>query len=105
MAGTGVVLKPATLTRRLGERIRDVFEHGGLPEGLVRVVHGGGAVGDALARSSAGKIFFTGSGQVRRAGGAVYARRGKGSVVRFRGKAPKIPFADARPHHARSGAR
>src|SRR4051795_6698806 len=44
MAGNGVVLKPASLTPLLGERIRDVFEHGGLPEGLVRVVHGGGAV-------------------------------------------------------------
>ena len=49
MAGNGVVLKPASLTPLLGERIRRVFEKGGLPEGLVRVVHGGGAVGDALA--------------------------------------------------------
>ena len=49
MAGNGVVLKPASLTPLLGERIREVFEKGGLPEGLVRVVHGGGAVGDALA--------------------------------------------------------
>ena len=49
MAGNGVVLKPASLTPLLGEAIRRVFEKGGLPEGLVRVVHGGGAVGDALA--------------------------------------------------------
>src|SRR5690242_19697624 len=55
MAGNGVVLKPASLTPLLGEAIRRVFEKGGLPEGLVRVVHGGGAVGDALARSSVGK--------------------------------------------------
>ena len=54
MAGNGVVLKPASLTPLLGEAIRRVFEKGGLPEGLVRVVHGGGAVGDALAtRASA----------------------------------------------------
>ena len=66
MAGNGVVLKPASLTPLLGERIRAVFEKGGLPEGLVRVVHGGGAVGDALAKSSAGKIFFTGSVEVGR---------------------------------------
>ncbi len=51
MAGNGVVLKPASLTPLLGERIREVFEKGGLPEGLVRVVHGGGRIGDALCRS------------------------------------------------------
>src|SRR6201991_1499107 len=61
MAGNGVVLKPASLTPLLGEKIRAVFERGGVPEGLVRVVHGGGAVGEALARSSVGKVFFTGS--------------------------------------------
>ncbi len=42
MAGNGVVLKPASLTPLLGERIRETFEKAGLPEGLVRVVHGGG---------------------------------------------------------------
>src|SRR4029078_6812849 len=61
MAGNGVVLKPASLTPRLGERIEAIFEKGGLPQGLVRTVHGGGAVGEALARSSVGKVFFTGS--------------------------------------------
>ena len=38
MAGNGVVLKPASLTPLLGERIAQVFEKAGLPEGLVRVV-------------------------------------------------------------------
>jgi len=48
MAGNGVVLKPASLTPLLGERIREVFEAAGLPEGLVRTVHGGGRIGDAV---------------------------------------------------------
>src|SRR5206468_11518086 len=61
MAGNGVVLKPASLTPLLGERIREVFEAAGLPEGIVRTVHGGGVVGNALVESSAAKIFFTGS--------------------------------------------
>ena len=43
MAGNGVVLKPASLTPLIGERIREIFEKAGLPEGLVRTVHGGGA--------------------------------------------------------------
>src|SRR4029077_15184814 len=80
MAGNGVVLKPASLTPLLGEAIRRVFEKGGLPEGLVRVVHGGGAVGDALAKSSVGKVFFTGSVEVGRKVGQVCAEQLKGSV-------------------------
>ena len=55
MAGNGVVLKPASLTPLIGDRIRDVFERAGLPEGLVRTVHGGGAVGNALVESTRGE--------------------------------------------------
>jgi len=104
MAGNGVVLKPASLTPLLGEAIRRVFEKGGLPEGLVRVVHGGGAVGDALAKSSAGKIFFTGSVEVGRKVGEVCAQRLKGSVLELGGKDPMIVCADADLGNAISGA-
>jgi acyl-CoA reductase-like NAD-dependent aldehyde dehydrogenase len=104
MAGNGVVLKPASLTPLLGEAIRRVFEKGGLPEGLVRVVHGGGAVGDALARSTAGKIFFTGSVEVGRKVGEVCAQRLKGSVLELGGKDPMIVCADADLDNAISGA-
>src|SRR3954466_1379133 len=104
MAGNGVVLKPASLTPLLGEAIRRVFEKGGLPEGLVRVVHGGGAVGDALARSSAGKVFFTGSVEVGRKVGAVCAESLKGSVLELGGKDPMIVCADADLPNAISGA-
>ncbi len=103
MAGNGVVLKPASLTPLLGERIKDVFEKGGLPEGLVRVVHGGGAVGDALARSSVGKVFFTGSVEVGRKVGEVCARELKGSVLELGGKDPAIVCADADLDNAVSG--
>jgi acyl-CoA reductase-like NAD-dependent aldehyde dehydrogenase len=104
MAGNGVVLKPASLTPLLGERIRDVFERAGLPEGLVRVVHGGGQVGDALAKSSAGKIFFTGSVEVGRKVGEACAKRMKGSVLELGGKDPQIVCADADLANAGSGA-
>jgi succinate-semialdehyde dehydrogenase/glutarate-semialdehyde dehydrogenase len=104
MAGNGVVLKPASLTPLLGEAIRRVFEKGGLPEGLIRVVHGGGGVGDALARSSAEKIFFTGSVEVGRKVGAVCAERLKGSVLELGGKDPMIVCADADLDNAISGA-
>ncbi|HET8639443.1 MAG TPA: aldehyde dehydrogenase family protein [Solirubrobacterales bacterium] len=104
MAGNGVVLKPASLTPLLGEAIRRVFEKGGLPEGLVRVVHGGGAVGDALARSSVGKVFFTGSVEVGRKVGEVCAQQLKGSVLELGGKDPMIVCADADLGNAVSGA-
>ncbi len=104
MAGNGVVLKPASLTPLLGEAIARVFEKGGLPEGLVRVIHGGGAVGDALAKSSVGKVFFTGSVEVGRKVGEVCAQRLKGSVLELGGKDPMIVCADAELGNAVSGA-
>jgi acyl-CoA reductase-like NAD-dependent aldehyde dehydrogenase len=104
MAGNGVVLKPASLTPLIGQRIQDVFERAGLPEGLVRAVHGGGAVGDALVKSSAGKIFFTGSVEVGRKVGEECARQMKGSVLELGGKDPQIVCADANLGNAISGA-
>ena len=103
MAGNGVVLKPASLTPLLGERIRETFEKAGLPEGLVRVVHGGGAVGSALCESSAQKIFFTGSVEVGRKVGEICASRLKGSVLELGGKDPQIVCADADLGNAISG--
>ena len=104
MAGNGVVLKPASLTPLLGDRIRGVFEKAGFPEGLVQTVHGGGQVGDALVRSSAGKIFFTGSVEVGRKVGEACARQLKGSVLELGGKDPMIVCADADLDNAVSGA-
>ena len=104
MAGNGVVLKPASLTPLIGQRIQEVFERGGLPEGLVRTVHGGGAVGQALVESSAGKIFFTGSVDVGRGVGEACARQLKGCVLELGGKDPQIVCADAHLGHAVSGA-
>jgi acyl-CoA reductase-like NAD-dependent aldehyde dehydrogenase len=77
MAGNGVVLKPASLTPLIGERIVSVFERAGVPEGLVRVVHGPGT-GAALAESSVAKVFFTGSVETGRSVAEACARRLKG---------------------------
>jgi acyl-CoA reductase-like NAD-dependent aldehyde dehydrogenase len=103
MAGNGVVLKPASLTPLIGQRIQEVFERAGLPEGLVRTVHGGGAVGQALVESTAAKIFFTGSVEVGRGVGEECARRMKGSVLELGGKDPMIVCADANLANAVSG--
>src|SRR5262249_58876488 len=68
-----------------------------------RVVHGG-AVGEALARSSVGKVFFTGSVEVGRHVGEVCASLLKGSVLELGGKDPMIVCADADLDNAISGA-
>ena len=104
MAGNGVILKPASLTPLIGERIRQTFEKAGMPEGLVRTVHGGGRIGDALVKSTAGKIFFTGSVEVGRKVGVECAKRMKGSVLELGGKDPQIVCPDADLANAISGA-
>jgi acyl-CoA reductase-like NAD-dependent aldehyde dehydrogenase len=103
MAGNGVVLKPASLTPLLGERIQRAFDDAGFPEGLVRTVHGGGAIGQALCEASTAKIFFTGSVEVGRKVGEVCAQRLKGSVLELGGKDPQIVCADADLANAVSG--
>ena len=103
LAGNGVVVKPASLTPLIGQRIQEVFERAGLPEGLVRTVHGGGAVGQALVESSASKIFFTGSVEVGRQVGVECAQRMKGSVLELGGKDAMIVCADANLPNAVSG--
>ena len=104
MCGNGVVLKPASLTPLIGQRIQAVFERAGLPEGIVRTVHGGGAVGQALVESSAAKIFFTGSVEVGRGVGVACAERMKGAVLELGGKDPMLVLADANVSNAVAGA-
>jgi acyl-CoA reductase-like NAD-dependent aldehyde dehydrogenase len=103
MAGNGVILKPASLTPLLGERIQSIFDKAGFPEGLVRNVHGGGAIGQALCEASTAKIFFTGSVEVGRKVGEICAQRLKGSVLELGGKDPQIVCADADLANAVSG--
>jgi acyl-CoA reductase-like NAD-dependent aldehyde dehydrogenase len=103
MAGNGVVLKPASLTPLLGERIARVFERAGVPEGLVRVIHGPGT-GSALVRAPVAKVFFTGSVQIGREVGEACAHQLKGSVLELGGKDPMIVLPDANIEHAIAGA-
>jgi acyl-CoA reductase-like NAD-dependent aldehyde dehydrogenase len=104
MAGNGVVLKPAPLTPLIGQRIQEVFERAGVPEGIVRTVHGDAEQGQALVESSAAKIFFTGSAEVGAKVGAASAARMKSSVLELGGKDPMIVCADANMANAVSGA-
>ena len=108
MCGNGVVLKPASLTPLIGQRIQDVFERAGVPEGLVRTVHGGGAVGRALVESSAEQDLLHGLGRgwPRRRRGVRRADEGLGawsSAARTRCWCCQTPTSQTRCR-ARSGA-
>jgi succinate-semialdehyde dehydrogenase/glutarate-semialdehyde dehydrogenase len=103
MAGNGVVVKPASLTPLIGERIGRVFDRAGVPDGLVRMIHGPGT-GEALVESDVAKIFFTGSVEVGRRVGEQCARQLKGSVLELGGKDPMIVLPDANVEHAIAGA-
>ncbi len=103
IAGNGVVLKPASLTPLIAEGIADMFARAGLPEGLLRVVHGPGT-GAALAESSVGKVFFTGSVPTGRSVAEACARRLSGCVLELGGKDPMLVLDDAHLEHAIAGA-
>src|SRR4051794_25449181 len=103
MAGNGVVLKPAELTPLIGQRIQDVFERAGLPDGIVRAIHGDGSVGNALVESSVAKVFFTGSVETGTKVGVKCAERMKGSVLELGGKDSQIVLADANLDNAIAG--
>lgn len=104
MCGNGVVLKPAPLTCLIGERIGEIWARAGVPEGLVRVIHGDAETGNALVESGVAKVFFTGSVEVGRGVGEACARRLKGSVLELGGKDPMLVLDDAPLEHAIGGA-
>jgi succinate-semialdehyde dehydrogenase/glutarate-semialdehyde dehydrogenase len=95
LAGNGVVFKPAERACLAGERLARVLARAGLPEGLVRVVHGGADVGIALAQSRVGKVLFTGSPAVGRVVARACVSREKEVTVELGGKDAMLVLADA----------
>jgi succinate-semialdehyde dehydrogenase/glutarate-semialdehyde dehydrogenase len=95
LAGNGVVFKPAARACLAGERILRVLTRAGLPEGLVRIVHGGPETGIAVAESSAEKILFTGSPVVGRAVARACVSHEVEVTVELGGKDAMLVLADA----------
>jgi acyl-CoA reductase-like NAD-dependent aldehyde dehydrogenase len=104
LAGNGVVFKPATRACLAGERIARVLARAGLPEGLVRVVHGGADVGVALAKAPVGKVLFTGSPTVGRVVARACVSREKEVTVELGGKDAMLVLADAHLRRAIAAA-
>ncbi|MCW2991831.1 MAG: aldehyde dehydrogenase [Solirubrobacterales bacterium] len=95
MAGNGVVLKPSPLAALAGERILRLFTRAGLPEGLLRIVHGHADTGRALVDARVAQVRFTGSLAAGRDVGEACARSLKRSVLDTGGRDAALVLADA----------
>ncbi len=104
LAGNGVAFKPAARASLAGERIARVLARADLPEGLVRIVHGGAEAGIALAESPVDKVLFTGSPAVGRAVARACVSREKEVTVELGGKDAMLVLADAHLPRAVAGA-
>ena len=78
LAGNGVAFKPAGRAGLAGERIARVLARADLPEGLVRIVHGGADVGVALAQRAGGQDPVHRLTRRRAGGGASVRVAGEG---------------------------
>jgi acyl-CoA reductase-like NAD-dependent aldehyde dehydrogenase len=104
LAGNGVAFKPAARAALAGERIARVLGRAGLPEGLVRIIHGDAGVGVALAQSAVDKVLFTGSPAVGRSVARECVSREKEVTVELGGKDAMLVLADANVSRAAAGA-
>ncbi|EQB13383.1 succinylglutamate-semialdehyde dehydrogenase [Sphingobium lactosutens DS20] len=61
IAGNAVVFKPSEITPATGAAMADAWAAAGLPDGLLNVVQGGRATGEALVAGDIDGLLFTGS--------------------------------------------
>ncbi len=95
-AGNTVVLKPAEYTPLTALLFADICREAGLPKGVVNIVTGDGATGEAIVtHRGTAKIAFTGSTEVGRRIRRQTAGTGKGLTLELGGKSPYIIFDDA----------
>jgi aldehyde dehydrogenase (NAD+) len=94
--GNTVVLKPAEYTPLTALAFAEICNEVGLPKGVVNIVSGDGATGEALVKHpDVDKIAFTGSTEVGRAIRKATAATHKKLSLELGGKSPFIIFEDA----------
>jgi aldehyde dehydrogenase (NAD+) len=94
--GNTVVLKPAEYTPLTALAFAELCNEVGLPPGVVNIVTGDGATGEALVKhGDVDKIAFTGSTEVGRAIRRATAQSHKKLSLELGGKSPFIVFEDA----------
>ncbi len=94
-AGNAVVCKTSDFTPQCGTLIEKLFVDAGFPKDLVKIVQGGGEVGQALIDASPDKVLFTGSVATGRRVAEACAKRLIPSVLELGGKDAMIVLADA----------
>jgi aldehyde dehydrogenase (NAD+) len=96
-AGNTIVLKPASWTPLTALRFAEICQEAGLPDGVVNVITGPGAVlGKALVRHPAvAKVAFTGETRTGQDILRDSADTLKHVTLELGGKSPNIVFADA----------
>ncbi|HEU0190537.1 MAG TPA: aldehyde dehydrogenase [Mycobacterium sp.] len=95
LAGCTVVLKPAAETPLSANALAEVFADAGLPEGVLSVVPGGAATGQALTSNPGIDIFsFTGSSAVGKEIGKRAAELLKPCTLELGGKSAAIVLED-----------
>jgi aldehyde dehydrogenase (NAD+) len=94
--GNTVVLKPAEYTPLTALAFAELSNEVGLPAGVVNIVTGDGATGEALVKHpDVDKVAFTGSTEVGRAIRRATAPSHKKLSLELGGKSPFIIFEDA----------
>ena len=96
VAGNAVVLKPSESTPLVGDLLASVFAEAGLPNGVLRIVHGTGPTGAAICSApSIAKVCFTGGVANGEAVRRLAGEHGKPVVLELGGKDPAIVCHDA----------
>lgn len=95
-AGNTIVLKPSEVTSASAFELARLAEEAGIPPGVINVVSGARAAGEALVdHPLVAKICFTGSDGAGRAIAARAGARLAGCTLELGGKSPNIVFGDA----------
>src|SRR6201992_1456735 len=95
-AGNTIVIKPSEVTSASAFELARLAAKAGIPPGVVHVVTGGRAAGEALvSHPLVAKISFTGSDAAGREIAAQAGKRLIGCTLELGGKSPNIVFDDA----------
>ncbi len=103
-SGNAVVCKTSDFTPQCGALIEKLFTDAGFPKDLVKIVQGGGEVGQALIDAAPDKVMFTGSVSTGRRVAEACAKKLIPSVLELGGKDAMIVLADANLAVASSAA-
>lgn len=95
IAGNAVIFKPSEWTSLVGEKIDELINSTGIPEGVFNTIYGEADVGEALVKSPVDKLFFTGSTAVGKIIAKYAAEKLLPVSLELGGKDPAIVLEDA----------